>query len=146
MAPGAIDFAPYNKRTFREGDARDLELLENLRATGRILNRRRKLLAIQAIAAAVAESVQIPPLSTILALGFVFGTEQTLNFGNLTWDLALDHLGRPMTPLPLWSLAETLAETPLDDLGRHLWDRVHPVLLKRLTILGTPSPEDVARA
>ena len=37
VALGAIDFAPYNKRTFREGDARDLELLENLRATGRIL-------------------------------------------------------------------------------------------------------------
>jgi ParB/RepB/Spo0J family partition protein len=110
------------------------------------LNRRRKLLAIQAIAAAVAESVQLPPLSTILALGFVFGTEQTLNFGNLTWDLALDPIGRPTTPLPLWTLAETLAETSLDDLGRHLWGRVHPVLLKRLTILGTPSPEDVARA
>jgi hypothetical protein len=108
------------------------------------LDRRRKLVATTAIAAAVADSEQTPPLATVLALAFVFGTEQNLSSGTWSWDGSLSDFDKPTTPLPLWTLADELGGTAPEDLGPRLWRRVCPVLLKRTANIGTP--EDILRA
>jgi ParB/RepB/Spo0J family partition protein len=112
------------------------------------LDRRRKLLATETIATAVAASEQTPPLPTVIALACVFGTEQTLSSGSCSWDFslpdALPPISSPDTRLPLWTLAQDLAEgDDLGALGLRLWRRIRPVLLKRTASIGTP--EDILR-
>jgi ParB/RepB/Spo0J family partition protein len=115
-----------------------------------LLDRRRKLQATETIRVAVKESDQVPPLATVLALAFVFGTHQTLSTGSYCSDgLLLESfpgVNEPASTLPLWRLAEDLggSASALDDLGPRLWRRVLPVLLMRTTNVG--SPDDILRA
>lgn len=113
------------------------------------LDRRRKLLATETIAAAAVESEQVPSLAAVLALTYVFGTEHTLSSGS-SRDFSEAGLSSPdgtsAGPPALWSLAMDLArsENHLQDLGVRLWRRVRPVLLRRTANIGTP--EDILRA
>jgi ParB/RepB/Spo0J family partition protein len=122
----------------------------SLEAREAVLDRRRKLLATETMATAIAQSDEIPPLETVLALAFVFGTQQTLSTGfycsdTLLLDLFPD-LNQRTRELPLWHLAQEIAASgsALADLTPRLWHRIRPVLLNRLANNG--SPDDTLRA
>jgi ParB/RepB/Spo0J family partition protein len=110
-------------------------------------HRQRQQLATEMIAAAVAESERVPPLATVLALAYVFGTQQAHSSGSYVHDPELFEAYPEVSgPHPLWTIAGDLAdrEADLDPLGSRVWQRVRPVLLKRLNNTGTP--EDIVRA
>jgi hypothetical protein len=100
---------------------------------------------------AVKEATQIPPIETVLALTYVFGTQQTLGSGAYCSDGLLQDripdLNRRTEELPLWKLVEDLSGSaaPLGDLHPGLWQRVLPVLLAR-TSLDSGRPDDTLRA
>jgi ParB/RepB/Spo0J family partition protein len=100
------------------------------------LNRRRMLLATERIQVAVKEATQIPPIETVLALTYVFGTQQTLGSGAYCSDgLLQDRIVEDLSG----------SAAPLGDLHPGLWQRVLPVLLAR-TSLDSGRPDDTLRA
>jgi hypothetical protein len=110
--------------------------------------KQRQLRAIELLREAATSQPSSPPaLSRILCLAVVFGTHQKNDHGSYTFDTGLADLGGISTTisgLALWDLSDELAAYPETDLTAHLWHRVLPVLLQRLTNGG--SAEDVARA